>query len=374
MKRRFFGFTAVLVAAVIGAVFAGCASGGQQTQSSSAQISRNERVGTNPEFVQNIRKEYRAKGDYVGAGVAIFANDTDMARTFAEIRARAQIAREISTTVSNMVNDAKAIIEYNPKVAQAYQETVIRALANTCLQGAYVIDEDRMTDGNYWVVVVLPKETAEKSVKNAHSQASRAASDLEGGKRFLQEMESRMDEGLEIFETIDALSESNQTLTESNEDLQKELDQANRETTRAQDQVTKLQSQVKAAEEKLTQTELNAYYKAQAQAEEADKAARQAAVQQRRLDELKAELDRKTTQSQADRNALLKAQNETELARDKAAQAQREADASKAKFNEAQRQADREQTALKEAKSREAEANSKAAGALGALTVLQAQR
>jgi hypothetical protein len=110
----------------------------------------------------------------VGVGTYKIGNDVSKmgtGKTFAETRARADITRQLSTIVRNMVNDYTAASEIDPDAAVSFQETVTQTLSKTELKGAKTVKMDRDNNGVLWVVMEFSKSAAATEVNQAVSAA-----------------------------------------------------------------------------------------------------------------------------------------------------------------------------------------------------------
>ncbi|MDR1231476.1 MAG: hypothetical protein LBK61_08760, partial [Spirochaetaceae bacterium] len=74
-------------------------------------------------------------------------------KTFAETRARADIARQLDSIVRNMVNDYTATSEVDPDSALSFQENITQTLSRAELKGAKTVKLDRDDNGLLWVVM-----------------------------------------------------------------------------------------------------------------------------------------------------------------------------------------------------------------------------
>jgi hypothetical protein len=111
-------------------------------------------------------------------GVGAYKIGTDMSRistgkTFAETRARADIARQLRTILENMVTDYTAQSELDSKAAISFQENITRALARAELRGSRTIAMDTQ-DGVLWVVMEYSKSLAATDYSAAQAAAKLA--------------------------------------------------------------------------------------------------------------------------------------------------------------------------------------------------------
>jgi hypothetical protein len=125
----------------------GCASGPQKAGNKDL-----------PDFVRNPGK-YKIEGAFTGIGSANFGT-TNMDMTMAETRARAAIARKISSTLKNMIDDYSAEIEGDPQAAEQFSQVVTRALSRAELSGTEIERAEYGPDGTYYVLMSIPKSAA----------------------------------------------------------------------------------------------------------------------------------------------------------------------------------------------------------------------
>jgi hypothetical protein len=156
-------FILVLTTALILAL-AGCAStGGGQ-------------LGGVPEFVNDAYAN-ASEDVIVGIGTYKIGKDTSKmstAMTFAQTRARADITRQLTTILSNMVNDYVATSELDPDASLSFQESITQALAKAELRGAKVVQSQTDKNGLYWVVMEYSKSEAANDYSAAASAAKLA--------------------------------------------------------------------------------------------------------------------------------------------------------------------------------------------------------
>jgi hypothetical protein len=111
-----------------------------------------------PDFVRNPGK-YKIEGSFVGIGSAKMST-TNMSLTAAETRARAAIARKISSSLKNMIDDYNAEVEGDPATAEAFFQTVTRALSQANLTDTEIEQQEIGPDGTYYVLMSMPKRSA----------------------------------------------------------------------------------------------------------------------------------------------------------------------------------------------------------------------
>jgi hypothetical protein len=149
----------------------GQAQGGQAAAAaqSAAPAERNIRGGTIPQFVRDAVKN-APEDAVVGIGTAKMSS-LSQSRVQAATRGRAEISRQIITFMKDMITDYTAGSEVDPSAALAYQEVVSNALSQSAMSGAAVVDEDQTAGGDYWVVVMMPRDGAAKEVNQAAAAA-----------------------------------------------------------------------------------------------------------------------------------------------------------------------------------------------------------
>jgi hypothetical protein len=156
-----FGFAAAALAVAL--VMAGCAS---------APAPKALLKGV-PDFVNEA---YRKASEDVLIGVGTYKIGGDPSKigagkTFAETRARADLSRQLTTIVKNMVNDYTATSEIDPGAAVSFQETVTQTLSKSELRGAQTIKMDTDANGVLWVVMEYGKQAAAQEVNQAANAA-----------------------------------------------------------------------------------------------------------------------------------------------------------------------------------------------------------
>jgi hypothetical protein len=97
-------------------------------------------------------------------GVGTYKIGNDMSKmgtgmTFAQTRARADIARQLESIVKNMVTDYAASSEIDPDASLSFQESITQALAKAELKGAKVV-ASQTDNGLLWVVMEYSKSAA----------------------------------------------------------------------------------------------------------------------------------------------------------------------------------------------------------------------
>ncbi|MDR1251487.1 MAG: LPP20 family lipoprotein [Treponema sp.] len=169
MKKIF----VLTVTAALALSIAGCAG---TPNAGPAKTPSGRSLGGVPSFVNDA---YLNASEDVLIGIGTYRIGNDMSRmgtgkTFAETRARADLSRQLSTIVRNMVNDYTAASEIDPDAALAFQETITQTLSTSELRGAKVIKMDTDTNGLLWVVMDYSKSAAAEEVNQAASAAKLA--------------------------------------------------------------------------------------------------------------------------------------------------------------------------------------------------------
>jgi len=123
------------------------------------------------DFIREVRRG-TPENAMLGIGTSNHSN-RGLARTTAETRARAEIARQLDVIVRNMVTDYMAGSEAEPTALLSFQESITQALAQSRLLGAVIRDEINVR-GEQVVVVML----SSSNVANEIMEANRAAAAL----------------------------------------------------------------------------------------------------------------------------------------------------------------------------------------------------
>lgn len=192
----------IAMAAVCAMLFASCAStgggGGGGSASKERGIATTRRV---PDFVKNAIKN-APEDALIGVGMAKLAS-TSQSRTIAVTRARADISRQLNSTVRDMVRDYQASSEVEPKEAVAFQETITAAFSKSTLVGTKVIEEDIDADGAYWVVVQMGKTSVAQEINQktaAAKLAVPAAQSFDAEKRMNEAFDKIAKEDIQVMD------------------------------------------------------------------------------------------------------------------------------------------------------------------------------
>ena len=157
------------LAAVLALLLAGCGSAPPPAAAASKGL------GGVPSFVNDAYLN-ASEDVLIGIGTYKVGNDASkvgVGKTFAETRARADLSRQLSTIVKNMVNDYTATSEIDPDSALSFQEDITQTLSKSDLKGAKTIKMDT-ENGLLWVVMEYSKSAAANEVNQAASKAKLA--------------------------------------------------------------------------------------------------------------------------------------------------------------------------------------------------------
>jgi predicted HTH transcriptional regulator len=94
------------------------------------------------------------------------------ARTVAETRARATLARELSTIVEQRIDDVGSGVDMDISAIREAQRIVTNIIINQELRGAYIWDESLNGNTSY-VLVKLPEDRIGENIELARSAAVR---------------------------------------------------------------------------------------------------------------------------------------------------------------------------------------------------------
>jgi len=152
----------VVVAALVAAVAIVATSCG----SSPAQA-------TNDPVSQFIREARRSapEGAILGIGTSNLPNMA-IARSTAEARARAEIARQVEVVVTNMIEVVTIASEAERDALLSYQSDTTRTLANQTQQGATIFDEN-VINGNQITIVILTVDALRNGIMGANESMSK---------------------------------------------------------------------------------------------------------------------------------------------------------------------------------------------------------
>ena len=159
MKKLF--FTAICLLAAI--LVISCASTGKKERQVDSRIPPAIR-----EVIRNAPEDA-----LVGVGTARMST-LSQSRTISQTRARAEISRQMSTLISDMVSDYTASSEIDHSATISFQQNITVALSRSRLQGASIIEEVEDANGNYWTVVMLNKTSTVNEINQAVAAAKLA--------------------------------------------------------------------------------------------------------------------------------------------------------------------------------------------------------
>jgi hypothetical protein len=167
MKKSFvLGAAAALLLSLAGCASAPTAPSGSMSKGLSGV----------PSFVNDA---YLNASEDVLIGIGTYRIGNDMSKmgtgkTFAETRARADLSRQLSTIVKDMVNDYTATSELDPSAAVSFQENITQTLSKSELKGARTVKLERDDNGLLWVVMEFSKSAAANEVNQAANAAKLA--------------------------------------------------------------------------------------------------------------------------------------------------------------------------------------------------------
>jgi len=150
---------AVAVAATLG--FVACGSAPAQPQPDPVS-----------EFIREVRRG-TPENAILGIGTSTHAN-RGLARTTAETRARAEIARQVDVTVRNMIMDYTAGSEAEMQALLQFTESVTQTLTQHAQRGAIIRDEN-FINGEQITVVMLSEDSLRQGLLNASQSAAALA-------------------------------------------------------------------------------------------------------------------------------------------------------------------------------------------------------
>ncbi|MDR0710548.1 MAG: hypothetical protein LBF77_10845 [Spirochaetaceae bacterium] len=170
MKRAFvIALTAAFAWSLIG-----CGTTGKRGEDAPYQYTPPV-LGDVPQFVNDA---YQNASEDVLIGVGTYKIGNDMSkmstgRTFAETRARADISRQLTTIIKDMITDYAATSELDPAAALSFQENITQALSKADLKGARIVTQNT-SNGLLWVVMEYSKSAAATDYSAAQSAAKLA--------------------------------------------------------------------------------------------------------------------------------------------------------------------------------------------------------
>jgi hypothetical protein len=178
MKRWF------VIALTTGLVFSwiGCSTTGGSSSSPSEGGESTEPNRYTPPELWNVPKfvndayQNASEDVLIGVGTSKIGNETSKkstGMTFAQTRARADISRQLTTIIKDMVTDYAATSELDPDASLSFQETITQALSQADLKGAKIVTSNT-ENGLLWVVMEYSKSAAANDYSAAQSAAKLA--------------------------------------------------------------------------------------------------------------------------------------------------------------------------------------------------------
>ena len=158
----------IIIALCVAFAVIGC--GTQPAATGPGATDQSARVpGGFPSFVRDALRNV-PDDVLVGIGVARLAS-VSQSMTISATRARADISRQMSTMIQDMVRDYQASSEVDPGAALSFQENITVALSRSTLEGSRVVEQDQTADGSIWTVVWLDKQRVANEINQAQSAA-----------------------------------------------------------------------------------------------------------------------------------------------------------------------------------------------------------
>lgn len=166
----------IAVVALVAVLVGACAStgGGSSGGGGSSSAPAERKIGGSnvPAFVKEAIKN-APEDALIGIGSAKMATQSQ-SRTIATTRARAEISRQMSTMIQDMIRDYTAGSEVDHSAVVSFQENITVALSKAELTGSKVIDFDYTDDNTCWVVVQLGKTNVVQEINQAQAAAKLA--------------------------------------------------------------------------------------------------------------------------------------------------------------------------------------------------------
>jgi len=154
------------------------------------------------EFIREVRRG-TPENAILGIGTSTHAN-RGLARTTAETRARAEIARQVDVSVRNMILDYTAGSEAEMQALLQFTESVTQTLTQHAQRGAVIRDEN-FINGEQITVVMLSEDSLRQGLLNASQSAAALAPHMGNAMWALDRMN-------EALGTINAAETANPTL------------------------------------------------------------------------------------------------------------------------------------------------------------------
>ena len=143
------------------------------------------------DFIRETRRN-APEDALLGIGTSTHSNRS-MARTTAETRARAEIARQLDVVVRSMITDYMAGSEAEPGALLSFQESVTQSLAASQLRGAIIRDELNF-GGEQITIVMLSSSNVVNEIMSASESAAALAPHMGAAMWALDRMDRALSE------------------------------------------------------------------------------------------------------------------------------------------------------------------------------------
>jgi hypothetical protein len=163
----------------------------QQTQAAVPLAQQAQAATFTPvsDFIREVRRG-APENAMLGIGTSNHSN-RGLARTTAEARARAEIARQVEVVVRNMINDYTAGSEAEQQALMQFTETVTQTLAQQTQRGAIVRDEN-LIGGEQITVVMLTRDAMSNELMSASQSAAALAPHMGSAQWALERMDNAL--------------------------------------------------------------------------------------------------------------------------------------------------------------------------------------
>ena len=141
------------------------------------------------QFIREVRRG-APENALLGIGTSSHSN-RGLARTTAETRARAEIARQVEVVVKNMITDYTAGSEADQNALLSFQENVTRTLSQQTQSGAIIRDETNI-NGEQIVIVMLTTDALRNGVMGASQTAAALAPHMGSAQWALDRMDQAL--------------------------------------------------------------------------------------------------------------------------------------------------------------------------------------
>ena len=165
----------ILVTLCLAFVIVGCGSSGdvREPEAETGPDGGIRKVaGRVPEFVREALMN-APEDALIGIGSARMATESQ-SRTIATTRARAEISRQMSTMIQDMIRDYTAGSEVDHSAVLSFQENITVALSKAELTGSRVVAFDYTDDGTCYVVVIYGSSNVANEINQAQAAAKLA--------------------------------------------------------------------------------------------------------------------------------------------------------------------------------------------------------